>query len=446
YPGLYNTGNSCFLNSTLQSLAAVGRLERYLVAVEALAEEWDVPTPVTDGLHDVVQQLNRRQKRQRAFVPTALTDALARLPRSNARSFLQAHQQQDAHELLVLVSSALDDERAAVLAERDATIRAVTVGLGAAAIAPSSLPSSSSPHGIGADAQSPFRGLVAQRTACMDCGYVEAVRHYASDELSLAVPARAGAVVRLETCLANWARLERVDWICHRCSLVATLARATADVAHKDYNRSKNKGDKARKRKLKEATQREERLRSALQANLGEDDVEGSGLLADVRMERVMSQLATKHVMLARPPPLLVIHLNRSSYAAGAFGASKNNATVVFSEWLDVAPITTAGELDVRADQPISRSGTPGPDGQPFSSSSSSSLPSPPPPQTLYRLCAIVVHYGGHSSGHYVSFRRRSPSPSSSSWSRISDADVQPCAPSDVFRQNPFLLFYERLD
>lgn len=54
FPGLYNTGNSCFLNSTLQSLASLDVLKEYLDNVMHLAEAWDVPTPVTDALYDLV--------------------------------------------------------------------------------------------------------------------------------------------------------------------------------------------------------------------------------------------------------------------------------------------------------------------------------------------------------------------------------------------------------
>lgn len=93
----------------------------------------------------------------------------------------------------------------------------------------------------------------------------------------------------------------------------------------------------------------------------------------------------------------------------------------------------------------------------------------------LYKLCSLVVHYGSHSFGHYVAFRRRpssslnsftplplpssppenvdflpsaEPTPRNPSpeWYRISDETVEPSRLVDVLRANPFLMFYEKVE
>lgn len=427
------------------------------------------------------------------MTPRQLTEALAKVSLSNGlRSLVGAHQQQDAHELFVLLEGAIEDELQAVLAERDSMLDSRSWGLRAA-----SQPSLSAYPP--ADPQNPFRGLTAQRTSCVTCGYTEAVRHFAFDELSLTVP-RASSC-SLEECLAQWCQLEVVDWICHRCSLAATLSRLQGEVARlgglpgretepaRTYNEAAatpfdalrnqpinghtpiaadgtSKMSASKKKRLREARRAELRVAHALDSGEHEDELELSAALQGVKMERVMSRCSTKQVMLARLPRLLAVHLNRSTYSAGSFGASKNTCRVTFPEIIDLTPFTTDGELSTKPDQPISTPRRPSPDymhnlvdgmGSRIETQSDNSA------RLLYRLAAIVVHYGGHSFGHYVSYRRR-PSrarrkagaheyddigdhnDSRSAWSRISDETVEACSLVDVLAQNPFLLFYERVE
>lgn len=508
YPGLYNTGNSCFLNSTLQSLSSVSSIRVFLEHIISQAETWDVPTPVADALYDVIVQLNTPAARRSAFVPRQLTDALSALPQTRVSSFFYAHQQQDAHELLVLVTGALDEEVKLIQGEREDALRAQNVGL-CAAIAPSLPRNTLQSEWAHAN---PFRALMAQRTACLDCGYVEAVRHYPADELSLTVPSRAGSATTIEACLSNWSKIELVDWVCFHCSLVRTLERLRAEALYlantggalegnnghsggAATSASAKKKSGAKRRKLRETKAKEEVISAILASRSSEDEVESTGVLAqhEIKLDRTFSRGATKQVMLARTPRTLVLHLNRSTYSSSNFGASKNNAAILFDEELDISPVVTGGDLSVMGDKPISRGATPMREEpnltwqtqqqgahkmhanghHPYlnGSNATKSRPKRISMKTCFRLCAIVVHYGGHSSGHYVAFRRRKSSCAQHSdenqdvddtrytgldgspaylkppdeWYRISDDSVSRCSLRDVLVQNPFLLFYERI-
>ncbi|MCO5555751.1 hypothetical protein L7F22_009296 [Adiantum nelumboides] len=511
YAGLWNTGNSCFLNSTLQSITSISTVQDVLEEVIEQAEQWDVPTPVTDALYDLILQLNTPSTSRHAVIPRQLTDALSNLPQTNVGSFFYAHQQQDAHELLVLLTSAIDDEMNAIIQERNSALESNASGL-KAALLPSIRPTSTNLTPF----SNPFRALVAQRTACLDCGYVEAVRHYPTDELSLNVAVRPGSATTIEACLAHWSKLEVVDWICFRCSLVRTINRlkdesiylesqAANASSSKESNTSNGhaisisnkKKSGAKRRKAKDMKGKVDILAEILAQGCSEDEVEAKQILSlnDIKLDRTFSRAATKQVMLARTPKVLVLHLNRSSYSASSFGASKNNAAVLFDDELDLSDIVTGGDLTINGDRPISRGATPsigessGPDlwsvqGRKGKTSTTNghhietdndgylmNVHTYQQPRaftkTKYRLCAIVVHYGNHSSGHYVSFRRRKATfqngnvdglddllhPWDSNgvarardqWYRISDDSVKQCTLEDVRSQNPFLMFYERI-
>jgi len=124
---------------------------------------------------------------------------------------------------------------------------------------------------------------------------------------------------------------------------------------------------------------------------------------------------------------VLALHLNRSVHY-GQY-ASKNTIRVQFPEVLDLTPYTTSGSLST---DPINALSTPSPRPsssiQSQSASSSATVSSSisttssnpkrsttPTPETyapglqrtIYRLAAVVCHYGQHSFGHYICYRRK---------------------------------------
>lgn len=184
-----------------------------------------------------------------------------------------------------------------------------------------------------------------------------------------------------------------------------------------------------------------------------------------------------------QPPPVLALHLNRSIHS-GQY-AAKNNVHIFFPEILDLTSFTTSGNLSTVPSIPIS---TPPP------SIPRSTTPTPATyaiPRTIYRLSAVVCHYGQHSFGHYVCYRRKPRPPSTGgtarfappkladplgcecekcerfgpvrdddedalhaertrpdlSWLRISDESVKECGIESVLQEGSgaFMLYYERV-
>ncbi|KAF5334376.1 hypothetical protein D9611_013534 [Ephemerocybe angulata] len=457
YPGLVNiSGTYCFMNSTLQALASLSYLQPHIDAIHAKAEALDVPTPVVDTLKELLHEelqffgcrvlygntilplvretrfgtgvrfqrqwtpgvitrglpppltfqplthpfqtlpiyprvylsrraqndLNTPRSSYTSLRPVDIIEVLTAQTKGRTNSLFYSREHQDAQELFQVVSECLRNEIAAVDKEgaRDR-------GFGAFA------QREETTKEIG---KSVFDGLTANRRSCVICGYTEAVMHFSFDSWQLSVP-RLASSCRLEDCLEDYTRLEILkDCICRKCSVVATLSRLQKEVSTLE---EAPKPSSSKKKRLKEVRKMEARVKTALQEGRIEDD------LKDVRMEKVFSPASTKQAMIARPPPVLALHLNRSIHY-GQY-ASKNNCRVVFPEVLDLTPYTTSGNLSTVPTAAIS---TPPPAPPGYARRSTTPTPSLYAQQatrTIYRLSAVVCHFGTHSFGHYVCYRRR---------------------------------------
>jgi len=158
--------------------------------------------------------------------------------------------------------------------------------------------------------------------------------------------------------------------------------------------------------------------------------------------------------------------------------AGKNPCRVVFPEYLDLTPYTTSGRLSTSPSAPIS---TPSSDPPRSATPTPASLSAP---RVLYRLSAVVCHYGMHSFGHYIAYRRKPRVPTAGShrfdppvlrcplgcecekcvvlgpirdedeegprmggWLKISDDKVEEVGIDTVLAENSgtFMLYYERI-
>src|SRR5258705_6089390 len=96
--------------------------------------------------------------------------------------------------------------------------------------------------------------------------------------------------------------------------------------------------------------------------------------------------------------------------------AAKNSIRVFFPEVLDLSPFTTSGSLSTVPTSSISTPSSP-PAMSPFEEKTLEQPHRPTTPtqetytvaaqRTIYRLAAVVCHYGQHSFGHYICYRRR---------------------------------------
>jgi ubiquitin carboxyl-terminal hydrolase 1 len=111
-----------------------------------------------------------------------MINALAHHSKGKSNALFSSREHQDAQELFQLVSEAVKSEALAVHKEglRDR-------GLGG--LAPTRPTASSTAAAKDSEIyKGVFDGLTANRRSCMECGYTEAVMHFAFDNWQLSVP------------------------------------------------------------------------------------------------------------------------------------------------------------------------------------------------------------------------------------------------------------------
>ena len=193
-------------------MASLSYLQPHIDEIHAKAEELDVPTPVVDALRDILHSswllvytdiisflnvaaaLNTPTPSRHSIRPMDMINALARHSKERNNALFSTHEHQDAQELFQLISEAVKSEAIAVHKEglRDR---------GFGGLAPSRVNgnASSSPSIGAADSdvmKGVFDGLTANRRSCMECGYTEAVMHFAFDNWQLSLPRQVRFILR----------------------------------------------------------------------------------------------------------------------------------------------------------------------------------------------------------------------------------------------------------
>ncbi|KAK6421850.1 ubiquitin-specific protease ubp1 [Oleoguttula sp. CCFEE 5521] len=432
-PGLGNWDNSCYQNSVLQGLSAVEALRPFLATIAAVDAEGADSTSA--ALQDTVGKLNDGNQNGRHFWTPAKLKSMS------------SWQQQDAQEYYSKIVDELEKEATKGLKSWKAQSGLEAVAQDSAA---------KSEQIIQTGPRNPLEGLLAQRVSCTRCN--------ASDGLSmipfncLTVPLGAESQYDLTDCLSEYTALEEItDVECTKC----TLLKAQAELQRRLPPSTPEPTSPAIKALLDLPpalrVAMAERL-AAINEALESDDFSDKTLtkICQISKANRVSSTKTRQAVVGRPPKALVVHVQRSVFDEMTGAQRKNYAAVRYPEVLDLAPWVVG--YDKKED---------GSEGKALSDANVSMLAGGRREgECLYRLKAVVTHYGRHENGHYIAFRQHSPALNTAGsepdddtiantrelegdktpWWRLSDEDVSPVSKADVLGQGGvFMLFYERI-
>ncbi|KAI0490608.1 hypothetical protein F4859DRAFT_458541 [Xylaria cf. heliscus] len=400
-PGLGNYDNSCFQNSILQSLSSLKPLPAYLASAledaEALSDDRDSSSVAT--LRDLLSKLTDSQNNGvTLWTPKRLKS-------------LDTWQQQDAQEYYSKILDEIDKEVTKV-----AVSQSRSPGLEATGIRDDTVESQHSddsgyqslstlgkPTSEARTTKNPLEGLIAQRVACVQCGYSVGLSMIPFNCITLNLGVDQGAHDLYER-LDSYTTLESIQGVeCAKCTLLKIQRLWNIVLA-------RNREDGQTEEDLREPLARLRAVEEALEEDAFEEETLQNK--CKIPKQHRVSSTKTKQMVIGRPPSSLAIHINRSVFDENTGQMFKNLAAVRFPSTLDLGPWclgsagphnSTGGDAGcTQTAQDVEERWSSDPKSSMVSGDLNPSKISGP----IYELRAVITHQGRHENGHYVCYRK----------------------------------------
>lgn len=496
--GISNDGNTCFMNSVIQSLASsrqfIKFIDSYLyseIEIDNKGEKITMKSnqpkpelPFTTALKKLLDDVNGKYgSRGKEFSTKPL---LNRMPNGPRQNFFSGYNQEDAQEFYQLIMNILEKEFKKITQSRLPTpepegeketkfqdvrnLKEIISGcnklgkLGVVYVPAAQVDPNLDDAGhkvMPLELITPVDGISCERIGCLTCGEVGGIRYAVTSGLSLNLPQNQSyySSFNLSQLLNEWITPEIIDDVnCNRCGLLQTQTFLLSTIEELEKKENNTKLIDQIKTRL-----------SAIETELAKPQVTDEAFEKLTVKKQIKKSRKSKQIFLDRPPPLLSVHINRSQFDPKTYMVVKNPNNVTFPAVLDLSPyIVEPNQINMDTRLPFRKQDedlkyndvgssvdetapTSVDETVPTSQESNDGLLSPngtaittasSDPKLLYNLKAVIVHFGTHNYGHYICYRKLR-----GTWWRISDESIYVVTEAEVLSgQGTFMLFYEYND